>query len=67
MRRLKKKGLDKLKISQEPCEAEEQKFENLEKLFSKVLENFEQKKSDLQTLKSSEKAALYQMKQSGKL
>ena len=32
--RKKKKGLDKLKISQEPCEApKENKFENLEKKF----------------------------------
>ena len=36
MRRKKKGGLDKLKISQEPCEApapEKNKFENLEKKF----------------------------------
>jgi len=65
--RKKKKGLDKLKISQEPCEVPGNKFENLEKKFSVVMANFESKKYEYEDLRKHSKSILFKMKESGKL
>lgn len=65
--RKKKKGLDSLKISKEPCEVPEKKFENLEKKFAVVLGNFESKKYEFEDLKKQPKSILYKMKVSDKL
>ena len=61
--RKKKKGLDKLKISQEVCEnPAETKFDDLEKKFEAVLTNFSLKKAEFENLKKMGKQELFNMK-----